>query len=317
MQPDLAAEEAPRASSPLLPRLVRAIARTLWRVRWLVVALCVALAFKAGIAPAFAWIAGRAVQALREPAATISSVLIAVGPIYILIGFVMMLAEFAEKVASKAVDARLLMELQRCYIERNRHIGGTDTVSNVLYTAEVATRGLEVVYKDFWRIPAQILAVLIWQWSISPDWVPLLLLMVVPALASVWLVGARLQNLSNEILVWQRQLAASANNRRDDHFGEVQGRIFRATVHIAILRWLTERGLDAALWGCLTISALIAIALFPSFLPTTGELAGAATFLVNLALLMKPLSDIGKVYAKWRESYPATRTILLDNAATA
>jgi len=30
-----------------------------------------------------------------------------------------------------------------------------------------------------------------------------------------------------------------------------------------------------------------------------------SAFLINVKLMAKPLNDVGKVYAKWQEAYPA------------
>lgn len=44
-------------------------------------------------------------------------------------------------------------------------------------------------------------------------------------------------------------------------------------------------------------------------LPDEIALGGAAAFLINARLLAKPLGDIGKVYTKWREAYPAANRV--------
>lgn len=282
----------------------------LMRVRWLILALMAALAFSASVEPAFAWIAGEAVRALRATDATILSIAYAVGPSYALIGSLRVVAEFSERILSKAVDGRLLLELQRVYMTRAPSDRTTDDISNLLYTAEVAKRGYEVVYKDCWRIPAQVVAVVIWQLSLSPDLVPLLLLAALPAVASVWLVGRRLEHVASQILVWQKTIAHLTQRRDPVKFLSTQEAIFKGTIRIAVLRWLTERGLDGVLWVAVILCGGLMVQVFPSLLPGNTSIADAAALLINLGLLMKPLSDTGKVYAKWREAAPAVKEML-------
>jgi hypothetical protein len=285
------------------------MAATLWRLRGFVGLLMAALAAKAAVMPAYAWLARDAVETMRLPAASLAGVVAAVAPMGIVIVLAIATAEFAEKMASKAMEARLLLSLQRTYLARRAGEDAPRDVSQVLFGCEVARKGFEAVYKDGWRIPAEIIGVLAWQFSLGAEWVPLMLAAVLPALACVWLLGHRLEETSRQILAWQGGIAAATARGREGDFAATQERIFRFTLRFEVLKWFTERGLDAVLWTFVGVSALVAWWIAPELLPGGGEIAGAAAFLVNLRLLMKPLSDIGKVYVKWREAAPAIASV--------
>jgi len=289
--------------------LATEMAATLWRLRWFVAALMAALAAKAAAMPAYAWLARDAVAAVRLPETTLGSLVADLAPVAAAVLLAVAICEFAEKIASKAMEARLLVALQRTYLFRRTGEDASRDVSQVLFGCEVARKGFEAAYKDGWRIPAEIIGVLAWQLTFGSEWVPLMLAAVLPALACVWLLGRRLEAISGQILGWQRHIAANTGRGRESDFAATQERIFRGTLRFEVLRWLTERGLDALLWSFVGLSALLGWWLAPALLPGGGEIAGAAAFLVNLRLLMKPLSDIGKVYVKWREAKPAIAAV--------
>lgn len=301
-----------RGAAPAVPRqtsLAAEMATTLWSLRGFVAFLMTALAAKAAVVPAYAWLAREAVETMRAPAATLAGVVATVAPMGIVIVLAVAAAEFAEKLGSKAMEARLLVTLQRTYLARRAGEDVPRDVSQVLFGCEVARKGFEAAYKDGWRIPAEIIGVLAWQLTLGAEWVPLLLAAVLPALACVWLLGHRLEETSRQILAWQGSIAAATARGREGDFTATQERIFRGTIRFEVLKWLTERGLDALLWTFVGLSALVAWWIAPRLLPGEGEIAGAAAFLVNLRLLMKPLSDIGKVYVKWREAAPAIGSV--------
>ena len=300
---------APALGAPIPRRLAGEMAGTLWGLRLFLAALMVTLAAKAAVVPAYAWATGHLVEEVRAPGATILGVLAATGPIFGAIIITVALVEFAEKVASKAMEARLILTLQRIFLARRRVEHAPQDVSQVLYGCDIARKGFEAVYKDGWRIPAEVIGVLAWQLTLGAGWVPLMLGALIPALGCVWLIGKRLEGVSLQILRWQAGIAASTGTADRARFTETQERIFRGTIRFEILKWLTERGLDAMLWVFLALAAVTAWAIEPKLLPGEAELAGAATFAVNLRLLARPLSDVGKVYTKWREAYPAIRAV--------
>ena len=282
---------------------------TLWGLRGFVLALMAALAAKAAVVPAYAALTHDAVAAMRDPGATLTGLVAELLPMALAIVGAVAVVEFLEKLASKATEARLLLALQRTYLARRQAEDAPRDVGHVLFGCEVARKGFEAIYKDGWRIPAEIVGVLAWQMTLGAEWVPLMLAAVLPALACVWLLGRRLEAISAQILAWQAGIAASTGRAREAAFAATQEKIFRGTLRFEVVKWVTERGLDGLLWGFVALSAVLAWWIAPQLLPGGGEIAGAAAFLVNLRLLMKPLSDIGKVYVKWREAAPAIAAV--------
>lgn len=300
---------APALGAPWSRPLASEMAATLWGLRLFLAALMVALAARAAVAPAYAWATGRLVDAIRAPDATILGIVGQIAPLFAAIVITIATVEFGERIASKAMEARLLLVLQRTFLARRRVERASRDISQVLYGCDIARKGYEAVYKDGWRIPAEVIGVLAWQVTLGSGWVPLMLGALIPALGCVWLVGKRLEHVSMQILRWQASIAASTADTEHRRFAETQEHIFRGSIRFEVLKWVTERGLDATLWTFLALAAVAAWAIDPRLLPGESELAGAAVFAVNLRLLAKPLSDVGKVYTKWREALPAIRAV--------
>lgn len=287
-----------------MPRLLTEMLGTLLGIRWLIGALLLALTFKAAVAPSFSWIAKEGIGAVQMAGATVATVIAAVGVPFLLVALAGGLAEFAERIASKAVEQRLIIVLQRTYLDRRRGESQARDVTQILYGSELAKKGFEVIYKDAWRLTAEIGAIILWQLSIGPDWLPALLLSIMPALLIVWLVGPAIQRLSRLVLTTHRVLAARTRRLHKERFERSQERLFRSVMHLEVLRWLADRGMGAVLWVSFGLFVGVSLAFDLGLIPSSGDVATASSFAVNLALLAKPLGDIGKVYTKWREAMP-------------
>lgn len=283
--------------------------RTLLTVRWLIFGLLAALTFKAGVAPSFSWIAKEGVSAVQQAGATVASVVAAVGLPFLLVALAGGLSEFAERFASKAVEQRLIIVLQRTYLERRTAESAARDVTQVLYGCELAKKGFEVLYKDAWRLTADIGAIILWQLSIGPEWLPALVLSIFPALLVVWLVGPGIQRLSRQALTAHRIMAGRTRSLHKRRFEQSQERLFRAVMYLEVLRWLADRGMGAVLWGSFGLIVGASLLFDLGMIPAGGDVASASSFAVNLALLARPLGDIGKVYAKWREAMPAVAPV--------
>jgi hypothetical protein len=72
-----------------------------------------------------------------------------------------------------------------------------------------------------------------------------------------------------------------------------------------ILKWLAENAADIVLWASFGLLALLAMLLGvgPSLSDIT--LAELTALVINLWLLSKPLGNVGRVYTRWQEAYPA------------
>lgn len=79
-------------------------------------------------------------------------------------------------------------------------------------------------------------------------------------------------------------------------------------MQLEVLRWLADRGMGAVLWAGFGLCVGVPLVFDLGLIPSGGDVATASSFAVNVALLAKPLGDIGKVYTKWRKVTPEAGT---------
>lgn len=296
----------------LLPEMFRLLARLALPLS----GLLLALGIYAALSPAFAWLSKQVVHRIEKGETDPWSLLPEFLPLFLAISAGLFVAEFSEKMLSKVMEFRLIIALQRSYLERRLAANVPQDVAHVLYGSDVAKKGFQVLYQDSWKIVTVTSSVLIWQLSIGPEWIPLLVASVVPTVVFVWFFGARIQKGSREILDLQSQITEATGNEQRERLHDRQERLFRVNLRFHVLKWLAEDASDVVMW--LAFAASVGLAYWFSLDSSVRgiTLAELSALVVNLRLLVKPLGDIGRVYTRWREAYPALlRSLTPERAA--
>jgi len=291
-------------------RLLVEMLKLLWRLRKPLLGLLTTLGLTAALSPAFAWLSKQIVQRVEAGETNPWQLLPEFLPLFLLISVGLFIAEFGQKMLSKVMEFRLIIALQRSYLERRQLANVSQDVAHVLYGSDVAKKGFQVIYQDAWKIITVTASVLLWQLSIGPEWIPLLLASIAPTALFVWFFGARIQRGSREILDLQSKITEATGNEQRSHLHAHQERLFRVNLRFHVLKWLAEDASDVVMW--LAFAAAVATAYWLSIGTSVREitLAELSALVVNLRLLVKPLGDIGRVYTRWREAYPALQRSL-------
>jgi ABC-type multidrug transport system fused ATPase/permease subunit len=223
------------------------------------------------------------------------------------VSFGLTLARLASKLLHNLYKIRLVIELQRYYFRHARRDAGHDVrhTTHMLYGSKEGCKALEVVYKDGWEIIIRVISVLFWQMHLGMEWLPLLVVACMPTAVMLGWLGAKMRGVSADILNQQQRIAREGRPERQRALRTWQERWFRSEIRSEVLKWFIEDGLDMVLWFIVGLLLLLSLFLQLPLLPDTLELSGLTAFLVNAKLMAKPLNDVGKVYAKWQEAYPA------------
>ena len=277
--------------------------------RWVVGLLLGALAGKAALEPASAWITKRVLELAREPGFAVPTLVSELGLLLVAIMGGITLFSFVQKLSEEAAKVRLIITFQRFYLDRRRDEHDARDVSQVLYGCDQAKKAAEVIYKDSWEIAVTTISVLIWQVSLGPQWIPLMLLSILPSLALAWAFGPGIQRLSGTILDVQSLLAHTTPRSGRADFDRHQERWFHQALRLELRKWMVQDGVDVVMWATLGALILVSWRFDLWLLPDEIALGGAAAFAINAKLLAKPLGDIGKVYSKWREAYVAAARV--------
>ncbi|MDZ7823168.1 MAG: hypothetical protein U5K75_03405 [Ahrensia sp.] len=282
----------------------------LFQLKWWILALMALITISSAIAPSIAWITKEVladVSVISKEA--LIAILIAWGPLYFLIKGSNFVLGAIEKVIDKLIDVRLLIILQRLYLDRRTdEVHGRDT-SQVLFGARVANKGFDVIYKRAWKIITTLVSVFVWQLALGPEWIALMVLSVIIPSIFVWMLGPRVQELSKTILDRHEDIASSTERRKRGLFEEAQRGWMNSSIRFEFFKWFLNEGASALLWTNLGLLVFASYFFGFGLVPETVELPVAAAFLVNLRLVAKPLMSISKEYSKWREAYPAMLTV--------
>lgn len=279
--------------------------KLLMRLHWPLLGLLTSLGITAALSPAFAWLSKRVVQRVEAGETEPWNLLPEFLPLFLLISAGLFVAEFGEKMLSKVMEFRLIIALQRSYLERRKLANVPQDVAQVLYGSDVAKKGFQVIYQDSWKIITVTASVLLWQLSIGPEWIPLLLASIAPTALFVWFFGARIQRGSREILDLQSKITEATGNEQRSHLHAHQERLFHVNLRFHVVKWLAEDASDVVMWVAFAIAVAVAYWLHIGNSVRGISLAELSALVVNLRLLVKPLGDIGRVYTRWREAYPA------------
>jgi len=278
--------------------------------------LLFSLVITAALSPSFAWLSKQVVERIERGETDPWSLLPEFLPMFLGISAGLFIGEFGEKMLSKIMEFRLIIALQRSYLERRQHASVSKDVAHVLYGSDVAKKGFQVIYQDAWRIVTVTASVLIWQLSLGPEWIPLLLASVLPTVIYVWFFGPRIQKGSREILDLQSKITEATGKEQRANLHTHQEQLFRVSLRFHVLKWLAEDASDVVMWLAFAVAVSIAYSLNIGGSIRNITLAELSVLVVNLRLMAKPLGDIGRVYTRWREAYPALlRSLTPENKA--
>lgn len=283
--------------------------------RWLIAAIFFTI-LSVSLEPSLAWLGKKFVDQLKDESTVSNASLFNYALVFATVLFGLGLLQFTEKVINEVYKVRIILALQRTYLSRRQEYNETQDISRILYDCEQAKKGVDILYKDIWKIIFGVISVLVWQLSIAPSWLPALLLTVVPPILIVFAFGRFVQRASLELLTLQGKIASSTAITKEADFLSHQESFFRQTVRLEIFKELSETLMDLLSWIGLLFLIIIASVTKLPILPQEIDPGDLALFAVNLNLLSKPLGEIGKVYNKGREAYPALLRVLHERGSS-
>jgi ABC-type multidrug transport system fused ATPase/permease subunit len=230
------------------------------------------------------------------------------------IGILMGLAglQFLEKSLKGFYDPLITFALQRIFLARRAENDVTAMISRLQYDCRDARKAVEVYVRDIPSISVGLITVFVVQWSLSPEWLPALLLIVVPNLALTLWLGRAIRRSNREMFLAVTDVARAASPDKMEELHKKQaslyGRIWRRESWMGF----SEVMMQFTIWiGCLLILFLAQTS--PDALGvSTISPGGLALFVANVHFLSKPLINIGKAYNKFCSTEPALRRALYE-----
>ncbi|WP_460185277.1 ABC transporter ATP-binding protein [Thermopirellula anaerolimosa] len=228
-------------------------------------------------------------------------------PWYIVILMGLAFLQFLEKSLKGFYDPLITFELQRTYLRRRPRDDTMAVVSRIQYDCRDARKAVEVYVRDVPAIIVGIVTVFVVQWTLSPDWLPALLIIVVFNLGLTLWLGRPIRRSNREMFLAVTEVARSASPDRLDELHEKQERLYGRIRRREGWMGFSEVMMQFTIWvGCLLVIWLAHAV--PAALGVSEVSAGSlALFVANVQFLSKPLINIGKAYNKFCSTEPALR----------
>jgi hypothetical protein len=262
------------------------------------------------LAPGLAWMGKSLVDRLNAGSLSSGETLMEALPVFggVIVGLAVL--KFGEKVLGKVYETRLVICLQRAYLERRERERDAEDISRILWDCKQAKKGLEVLYKDSWKMIVGTVSVIVWQMTLAPKWLPALLISVAPSLLAVFAFGPFIQKASLDILHFMGKVAVSTSSKQQEELYAHQESLFWGFVRFEVYRGGAEVVMELLMWIGVLLLLLTVYVFDLGILPREIQAGDLALYAVNLNLLSKPIGEIGKTYNKCREAYPALVRVL-------
>lgn len=126
----------------------------------------------------------------------------------------------------------------------------------------------------------------------------------------VFAFGRFIQKTSLNILKLQGKIAASTGKHEQAELFTHQESFFRQSVRLEFFMSGTDMVMEIVKWLGLLLIVLISSWFHLGLLPQEIQAGDLILFAMNLDTLSKPVGDVGKLYSKFRQAYPALVRVL-------
>jgi len=281
----------------------RELARILLRRRWLMLALICLSILGPALEPAQGWAAKSVLDRITQ-----KNRVLARSDLIVFLPGVLAALHMVSHVLDKVLDARIKIDLQRSYLERQfLRLPGED-VPKTIYDCEQARKIVDIVQRDMWVVLIGLPAVLVWQLRLAPEWVIPLALASVPPLCITLFLGPAVSRWSRRRLEAVTAISGAVCENDRARLLQSQALFYRSSVWFEVCKKSTDVAGQLALW--LGLAVLLAASRFVPVLPDEVTAGDLALFVVNLKLIGKPFQELGRLYVKIHESYPAVIRVL-------
>jgi ABC-type multidrug transport system fused ATPase/permease subunit len=278
---------------------------------WLLAAAIAPNVIKPAIDPIQAWLAREVLDEVAKGERLFHvNELLSYAPWAVAIFFGLGLLQLIEKITNRMLDDRLLISLQRTWFDRRGRGCVGAQVAQAMNDCENARKILDLFQKELWLVIIGLPAVIIWQLSLAPELLPALLIASILPFFAALLFGRLIQHYSHNVLRLVSKVGSAVATGDKQQLYQQQEGFYRNRIRFELWKQASEVTADFAYWLSLVLILVLTSTGIIPLLPEEVTAAQIGVFLVNLKLMNKPLSEITKVYNKWREGWPAVERTL-------
>lgn len=271
---------------------------------WLV-AHVATLAALGALEPGAAWVAKDAVGALEKAQGTLADLALPNASLYLAIALGLALLRLAEHLSNKVYEATVVFALQRVLLRRRPEVRPGEDATRMVYDCIEAKKALSPLYTNLWRDLCKLAAVALWQLSLAPAWLPALGLSLLPPVVGILGLAPHVQKAKRRVLEDNCRVTAHAPEGVTDGLLRSQRRLLGRFVRLEAWTGGMEALIRLSAWPFLLALVLVCRALDLPLMPARLAMGDLAAVLVGLALLQKPVVELGKSYVTLRGNWPA------------
>ena len=250
----------------------------------------------------FDWFA----EAIQIPAFYILTELVILLSLMKLFFFV---AVYAFHLISVIVTTRTEIYLQNHYLETLSSNKSTINMQNisthVLYGSNLAGQCIANLYSGPYTVLVKIVSIILWQASLSAEWLPILMVGMLVALVFVVYSSYFVRETGQRILD-ARQAVMGTVSSGDSAYREKQQQEFYVwEIKQKFFSMLINTVRSWVMWISMIAVTFIAYVFDMDILPTSFRITDLAVVMVNISLISDPLSRASRAIINWQKTYPA------------
>ena len=255
--------------------------------------------------PATAWVAKDAVGALEKAQGTLMGIVLPNAGLYLAIALGLALLRMGEHMSNKVYESTIVFALQRVMLRRRPEVRPGEDVTRMVYDCIEAKKSLSPLYTNLWRDLCKLAAVALWQLSLAPAWLPALLLSLLPPVLGILWLAPHIQKAKRRVLEDNCRVTAHAPDGVTPGLLGSQRRLLGRFVALEAWTGGMEALIRLSAWPMLLALVWACHALDLPLIPRQLVLGDLAAVLVGLALIQKPVVELGKSYVTLRGNWPA------------
>lgn len=285
------------------------LAGDIWSVLWSsppwFVAHVVTVAALTALEPGTAWVAKDAVGALEKAQGALAGIALPNAGLYLSIALGLALLRMAEHMSNKVYESTVVFALQRIMLHRRPAVRPGEDATRMTYDCIEAKKSLSPLYTNLWRDACKLVAVALWQLTLAPAWLPALLLSLLPPVLGILWLAPHIQRAKRNVLEDNCRVTAHAPEGVTAGLLRSQRRLLGRFVTLEAWTGGMEALIRLSAWPMLLALVLICHAPDLPLIPQTLAMGDLAAVLVGLALIQKPVVELGKSYVTLRGNWPA------------
>ena len=286
-----------------------ALAADIWGVLWSspfwFIAHIATLAALSILEPGTAWVAKDAVGALEKAQGTLANIALPNAGLYLAIALGLSLLRLAEHLGNKVYESTVVFALQRVMLKRRPEVRPGEDATRMVYDCIEAKKSLSPLYTNLWRDLFKLAAVALWQLTLAPAWLPALLLSLLPPVLGILWLAPHIQKAKRAVLEDNCRVTAQAPEGVGEKLLHAQRRLLGRFVALETWTGGMEALIRLSAWPMLLALVLFCRALDLPLIPARLAMGDLAAVLVSLALIQKPVVELGKSYVTLRGNWPA------------